>query len=171
MSENSRERADLAQSALVMSVTLAALILFSTVLAYWTWVWLAPRPASRARAVEVQPRVDAAYGLFGGRQGSRNALAPTGLAIKLLGVAAASGGKSGYAVVQLEANKILAAREGTDIAPGIRLAEVQAAQIILERNGVRETLALPDKTGRAREPGPLPQQNTPAQAPARSVKD
>jgi general secretion pathway protein C len=65
--------------------------------------------------------------------------------MRVLGVVAASGGKSGYAVVQLDGNKILAAREGTDIAPGIRLAQVQAGQIILERNGVRETLALPEK--------------------------
>lgn len=141
----SLQRSHFAQSALVSAVTLAALMLLCAVLAYWTWAWLAPRPAPRARAVEAPPRVEAAYGLFGGAQRSRNAAAPTGPAIRLLGVAATSGGKSGYAVVQLDANKIVAAREGTDIAPGIRLAQVQAGQIVLERNGVRETLALPEK--------------------------
>jgi general secretion pathway protein C len=145
MGETPPKRSNFAQSTLILSATLAALVLLCFVLAYWTWVWLAPRPAPRARTVEVQPRIEAAYGLFGGARRSQNAAAPAGIAIRLLGVAAASGGKSGYAIVQLEANKILAVREGTDIAPGIRLAQVQAGQIILERNGVRETLALPEK--------------------------
>ena len=81
-------------------------------------------------------------------------------------MAAAAGGKSSYAIVQIEANKTLAVREGTEIAPGIRLAEVQAAQIVLERNGVRETLALPEKNRRARDAGTAPPQTTPAAPPA-----
>ena len=69
--------------------------------------------------------------------------------------------------MQLDAGKTLAAREGADIAPGIRLVEVRADQIILERNGVRETLALPEKNSRPRETGALPQQNAPVESPAR----
>jgi general secretion pathway protein C len=145
MVELTPKRSNFAQSALVFAATLAALMLLCAVLAYWTWAWLAPRPAPQTRAAdEVPPRVDAAYSLFGGARRT-SAPVPTALAIRVLGVVAASGGNIGYAVVQLEGNKILAAREGTDIAPGIRLAQVQAGQIILERNGVRETLALPEK--------------------------
>ncbi len=139
------KRSPFAQSALVYAVTLATLMLLCAILAYWTWAWLAPRPTSVVRAAdEVQPRLDAAYTLFGGARRTSTAAvaAPT---IRILGVVAASGGKSGYAIVQLDSNRVLAAREGTDIAPGIRLAQVQAGQIILERNGMRETLALPDK--------------------------
>jgi general secretion pathway protein C len=140
----SPRRTNFAQSALVFAATLAALTLLSAVLAYWTWAWLAPRPAPRARMNdEAQLRIDAAYNLFGGAR--RNAAAPAALAIKVLGVVAASGGNTGYAIVQVESNRIMAAREGSDIAPGIRLAQVQAGQIILERNGTRETLALPGK--------------------------
>jgi general secretion pathway protein C len=86
-------------------------------------------------------------------------------------VAAAAGGKSGYAVVQLDAGNILAVREGAYIAPGIRLSEVRAEQIILDRNGARETLALPEKASRAREaavPPPPPRQTYPAEPPARA---
>jgi general secretion pathway protein C len=36
-------------------------------------------------------------------------------------------------------------REGQDIAPGIRLAEVRPDHVILERNGIREMLAWPKK--------------------------
>ncbi len=140
----SPRQTNFAQSALVFAATLAALVLLGAVLAYWTWAWLAPRPAARARMADDAPlRVDAAYTLFGGAR--RNAAAPAALAIKVLGVVAASGGNTGYAIVQLESNKILAAREGSDIAPGIRLAQVEAGQIVLERNGTRETLALPGK--------------------------
>ena len=145
MVEITPKRLNFAQSALVFAATLATLMLLCAILAYWTWAWLVPRPAPRARAAdEAQPRVDTAYSLFGGAR-RVSAAAPTAPAMRILGVVAASGGKSGYAVVQLDGNKILAAREGTDIAPGIRLARVQAGQIILERNGVRETLALPEK--------------------------
>lgn len=74
----------------------------------------------------------------------------------MLGVAAATGGKSGYAIVQLDTNKVLVTREGAEIAPGIRLAEVRPGQINLERNGVRETLVLQDKNTRARQAGAQP---------------
>jgi general secretion pathway protein C len=161
----SLERPHFAHSALVSAATLAALMLLAAVLAYWTWAWLAPRPALRARAVEALPRVETAYGLFGGGQRNRNAAAQTTLAISLMGVAAASGGKSGYAVLRLDGNKILVTREGADIAPGVRLAEVQADQIVLERNGARETLALPEKNSRARETRTPPQVTAPAESP------
>jgi general secretion pathway protein C len=76
---------------------------------------------------------------------ARNTVAPTGMAIKLLGVVAASGGRRGYAVVQLEAKQILAVHEGEDVTPGLRLAEVHPDHIILERGGVRETLTWPQQ--------------------------
>jgi general secretion pathway protein C len=134
------------QSAAVTATTLASLVLLCAVLAYWTWAWLAPRPAPVAPAGETLSRPDAAYNLFGGARRSRNATAvPGGPSIRLLGVAAAAGGKSGHAIVQLDGGRTLVAREGAEIAPGLRLVEVQSGQIILERNGLRETLALPEK--------------------------
>ena len=145
MVESPPQRSNFAQSALVFAATLATLMLLCAILAYWTWAWLAPRPAPVVRAAdEMQPRLDTAYSLFGGERRTSTA-AVVAPAIRILGVVAAAGGKSGYAIVQLDSNRILAAREGTDIAPGIRLAQVQAGQIILERNGMRETLALPEK--------------------------
>src|SRR5689334_13555870 len=120
MGSTSSQRSTFAQSAFVYAITLAALTSLCAVLAYWTWIWLAPRPAPRAPAIaETQPRILAAYTLFGGAAHNKTAAAPTALAIKLLGVVAAAGATRGYAVVQLEANRILAVREGNDIAPGI----------------------------------------------------
>lgn len=150
----SLERSSFAQTAVVSLVTFAALALLGLVLAYWTWVWLAPRPEPRAQPAAVPGGgVGSAQGLFGNLQRDQN-IAPTGIAIKLLGVVAASGGRRGYAVVQLEARQILAVHEGEDIAPGIRLAEVHADHVILERNGTRETLAWPEKNTSVKPPVP-----------------
>jgi general secretion pathway protein C len=171
MGGNSQGRSGFAQSALVPLATFAALTILVLVLAYWTWVWLAPRPVARARAIEGPTRIESAYTLFGGVARNPTAPAPTALAIRLLGVAAASAGNSSYAIVQLDANRILAAREGTDVAPGVRLAQVQPGQIILERNGVRETLALPEKTSRAHEATAAPPPTATPEPPARRPRD
>lgn len=146
------------QTMLVSVLTLAALALLGLVLAYWTWVWLAPRREPRAQvAVQATEGVASAVGLFGSAPSSGNAAAPTGSAIRLLGIVAATSGNRGYAALQLGANEILAVREGENVAPGIVLAEVTVRQVILERGGVRETLALPEPT-----PAPAP---APATAP------
>ena len=143
-------RINVAQTVLVSSLTLLAVALFGAVLAYWTWVWFAPRPEPRLQASTVQSgSVASAGGLFGSVPRAQAAAAPTGIAIKLLGVVAASAGRLGYAVVRLGGEQILAVDEGEDVAPGIRLAQVDADHVILERNGVRETLAWPHRPGSA----------------------
>ena len=143
-------RSNLAQTVLVSSLTLLAVALLGAVLAYWTWAWFAPRPAARMEAAAAQgASLGAAATIFGKAPRRETAAAPTGLAIKLLGVVAAAGGRRGYGVVQLEGKSILAVHEGEDVAPGIRLAEVLADHVILERNGVREKLAWPEKRASA----------------------
>jgi general secretion pathway protein C len=42
----------------------------------------------------------------------------------------------------VDGKEMLAVPEGEDVAPDLRLAEVHAEYIVLERDGVRETLAL-----------------------------
>ena len=127
--------------------TIAAMALLALTLAYWTWIWFAPRlePRLQANAVSAAGRLDSAKELFGIPAGDRSSAAPTGIAVKLLGVAAASGSHRGYAVLQLEPRQILAVRQGDDVAPGIQLAEVHVDHIILVRGGLRETLAWPQK--------------------------
>lgn len=139
-------RSSLAQTALVSLLILAALALLGAVLAYWTWAWFAPHAEPRVEASAAQTgNVASAGAIFGNVPRNQPAAAPTGIAIKLLGVVAASGGRKGYAVVQLEGKQILAVHESEVVAPGVRLAEVHAEHVILERNGVRETLAWPEK--------------------------
>lgn len=157
----SLDRTPSLQTMLVSVLTLAALALLGLVLAYWTWVWLAPRPEPRAQvAVQAMEGLASAAGLFGSAPSSVNAAAPTGSAIRLLGVVAATSGNRGYAALQLGTNEIIAVREGEHVAPGILLAEVTARQVILERGGVRETLALPEPT-----PAPATAPVPPPEAP------
>jgi general secretion pathway protein C len=143
-------RSTLAQTAVVSLLTFAALALLGLVLAYWTWAWFAPRPEPRMEAaVGGAGGIAAASLVFGRVERNQNTAAPTGIAIRLLGVVAASGGRRGNAVVQLDAKQILAVQEGEEVAPGIRLAEVHPDHVVLERGGARETLAWPEKRAAA----------------------
>jgi general secretion pathway protein C len=130
-------------NAIASLLKLAALALLGVVLAYWAWAWLAPAAAQRAPpAPELAGNPLAAATLFGAvKQGPG---AGTG-ALRLMGVVAASGERRGQAVLRLDAKKTVAVRQGEDIEPGLRLAEVHVDHVVLERNGARETLAWPEK--------------------------
>jgi general secretion pathway protein C len=139
-------RSGLAQTILVSWLTLVAVALLGAVLAYWTWVWFAPRAVPRLEPVVTQGgSVASAAAIFGSVPRTQESAAPTAIAIRLLGVVAASGSRRGYAVVQLEAKEILAVHEGAEIAADLRLAEVHPDHVVLERGGARETLAWPQK--------------------------
>jgi len=141
------ERPGPALTVLVYASTLAAVMLLGGVLAYWTWAWFAPRPEPRARSVvETAGRMGSTQNLFGNLERDRNAASMAGGAVKLLGVVAATGGRPGYAVMQLDARRSVTVREGQDAAPGIHLSEVHADHVVLTREGVRETLAWSRKT-------------------------
>ena len=123
----------------------AALALLGVVLAYWSWVWLAPASAARAPAVpDTASSASSAAGLFGSAKQGPGAAAAAG-SIRLLGVVAASGERPGHAVLRLDAKKTVAVLQGEDVEPGLRLAEVHVDHVVLERNGARETLAWPEK--------------------------
>lgn len=135
------------QTAVVVLATVATLGLLGMVSAYWTWQWFAPGSQARAQSAEdAGGHSKSAASLFGIAQKDRNNIvAQTGIAIRLLGIVAATGGRRGYAVVQFEPRQILAVREGEDVAPGIRIAEIATDHVILERGGIREMLAWPEK--------------------------
>lgn len=150
MQEMKFGRSNLVETAIVTVLSIVSLLLLGLVLAYWTWTWLGPSPEPRVEAGTGQNGDIVSAGLlFGKLERNQGAAAPTGIAIKLLGVVSASGGRLGYAVVRLEDKQILAVHEGEDIAPGIRLAEVHPEHVILERSGVRETLTWPVKSSTA----------------------
>ena len=149
----SLESSSFAPTAVVSLATIAAVALLGLVLAYWSWVWFAPRQQPRGEAVpQTNARVETANALFGGGQPDRAGAAPSGVAVRLLGVVAAAGDLPGYAVMQLDAKRSIAVRQGGEIEPGMRLVEVHADHIVLDRSGIRETLAWP-KPGKAAAAG------------------
>ena len=122
----------------------AALALLGVVLAYWSWVWLAPAAAARAPAApEAAGSVSTAAALFGSAKQGAGATASG--SIRLIGVVAASGKRPGHAVLRLDGKKTVAVLQGEDIEPGLRLAEVHVDHIVMERSGAREVLAWPEK--------------------------
>ena len=154
MLQLSIDRSNFPQTAVIVLVTVAALALLGYVAAYWGWAWLAPRPEARTQAAAEAGSGPSAGVLFGIVQLDRNNTVPSGSAIRLLGIVAATEGRRGYAVLQLESKEILAVLEGEEVVPGIRLAKVGFDQIILERGALRETLAWPEKSA-APEPAPM----------------
>jgi len=144
------DRSDFVQTAVMSLAVMGAITLLGTVLSYWTWVWFSPKPEQRSSvAADVNAPIVVAGGLFGDASRGEGATAVTGVAIRLLGVVAASGRARGHAVLQLDPQQILVVREGEHVAPGIRLLEVRTDSVLLERGGVRQTLAWPEKNAAA----------------------
>jgi len=137
-------RSNLVQAAIHATSKAVALSLLGLVLAYWTWAWCAPSPLPRTAPI-AQPasRLTAAGSLFGQLASDAHPGTPTGLAVKLLGVVAGEPEGAGYALLQLDAKKTQVVRAGAYLAPGIRVEKVFPQQVILQRNGARETLAWP----------------------------
>lgn len=138
------------ESALTWAITLAALALLGVVLAYWTWIWLAPAPEPRLSTPATLARSEPAYALFGGTA----AEARSGTVLTLLGIAASTGAGQARAIVQLDGRSTLVVGAGEQIAPGVRVSEIRATHVVLDRGGRMETLELPR---RALTPAPAPQ--------------
>jgi general secretion pathway protein C len=131
----------LLETLVVSAATLGAAALLAYVLAYWTWAWLAPRPEPRQAASEA-PRIETAYALFGEAAARENA-ARQSVALTLLGIASASGRKPGYSLLRVDGTRTLVVREGEEITPGLKVAEIHPDRVVLDRGGARETLAWP----------------------------
>ena len=95
-------------------------------------------------------RTAGASALFGNAEVNLASTAPSGLAIKLIGVVSASGRKPGYALVQIDPKTIVAVRAGENIAPGVRLEKVYPDHVTLQRAGTSEELPLAE-----RKPAPV----------------
>lgn len=135
------------QAVVGLVATIAALTVLGMVLAYWSWVFFSPHPESRSQtlpaASDAGRGFEAANRLFGNVPQASNGsgAGASGFTFRLLGVVAAPGTRSGYAVMRLDAKRTVAVREGGEIEPGVRLVEVHADHVVLERSGQRETLA------------------------------
>lgn len=126
------------------AANLAALALLALVLAYWTWQWFAPRTEPAAPAASAAPRIETAAALFGDSRPTTAAAA----AYTLVGIAAASGGRAGHAVLRIDNARTAVVREGEEIATGVTVAEVHGDRVVIDERGTRRTLEWP-KASRA----------------------
>lgn len=122
----------------------AGFALFVALCALATW-WVLQIGALRTIALPKGARVaqteasetGALATLFGGaaQAGVRD--------VKLMGVVADLGGQGGAAIVSIDGGPPRAVRAGTSLSSQIRIAEIRGREIVIERNGVRQQIALP----------------------------
>ncbi len=131
----------------VLDVALVAAL--ATLLAHWTWVFVAP--AAIGPSAYATPSLAAGDGapkrhLFGAAHGAQ-AEAVSSSKLKLVGVASPTARQGGRAVFVLESGKSKAARSGESIAPGTTLREVHPDHVLVERNGALERITLERRNG------------------------
>lgn len=136
----------------------ASLVLFITLCALATrWVLTfsamrtIPAPQSARVAQTEAVETGAVATLFGGsaQGGVRD--------VQLIGVVADVADGAGAAIVSLDGGPPKAVRAGTALSAQIRLVEIHGRSVVIERNGIRQEIALPVQVGAARSgSAPLP---------------
>ncbi|SPA38921.1 putative General Secretory Pathway protein C, type II secretion system [Cupriavidus taiwanensis] len=147
--------------------SVALFIALCALVTYWVLTFSAmrtiPVPKSARVAQTEAVETGAIATLFGGsaQAGPSN--------VQLLGVVAELGGGASAAIVSIDGGPAKAVRMGADLAPQIRLVEVRQRGVVIERNGVRQEIALPLQAaatrGAPRAASPLPTPPAGAAAP------
>lgn len=152
-------------------VTLLALVALSVSLAYWAMqLFKAPqRPINPPPVPVVQDAsVEAGAALFGGQV----SVAAAASNYQLKGVVAAANGRGSVAIIATDGQPGKAYPTGAEVAPGVRVQQVQARYVLLQDGGVskRIELATDDKALALPAVTPSPViAPAPVQAPAASL--
>lgn len=131
-------------------ITLGLACLLSAILAFWG-VRLAEKapPVIPLTPPDAAPKPDYSLQarLFGA--GVQTG-AVANISIRLAGVIAPGSAQGrGVAVLAVESKPMRAYRTGDEIAPGIRLLQVQPTRVVIEQNGVRSEVLLPASATRS----------------------
>jgi general secretion pathway protein C len=131
-------------------ITLGLACLLSAILAFWG-VRLAEKapPVIPLTPPDPAPKLDYSLQarLFGA--GVQTG-AVANISIRLAGVIAPGSAQGrGVAVLAVESKPMRAYRTGDEIAPGIRLLQVQPTRVVIEQNGVRSEVLLPASATRS----------------------
>ena len=141
---------------LPLFISMLAVVALSASLAYWALQLFKPaqRPISAAPVQAApEPALDAAAGLFGGRLA---AVAVSNYQLK--GVVAAGNGRRSVAILSSDSKPAQAVPVGAEVAPGVRVKEVQARFVLLSEGGVLKRVELAQESGRGGENAPPLQQ-------------
>jgi general secretion pathway protein C len=130
-------------------VWLVAIALSAWILAGWYWRLKAPVAIAAAPPEVTDPiaaaKLVSARHLFGE---TLQAAAPVVISrYTLLGVAADTAAKRGFAVIAEEGKPADGFVQGEEIAPGVRLSAIRADSVEIDRNGQKEVVHLSDKAG------------------------
>lgn len=131
-------------------ISLGLACLLSAILAFWG-VRLAEKapPVIPLTPPDAAPKLDYSLQarLFGA--GVQTG-AVANISIRLAGVIAPGSAQGrGVAVLAVESKPMRAYRTGDEIAPGIRLLQVQPTRVVIEQNGVRSEVLLPASATRS----------------------
>jgi general secretion pathway protein C len=144
---NSRLKNWLQGGAWYLLLELALVAALAAGLAYWTWVFVTPRPvAAPASGLQselgnggllVKPHL---FGSASSRVAATDT--PSTSKLRLVGVASSGVAEGGRAIFALEGGKSKTARPGEAVLPGLTLREIHPDHAVLERDGVTERLRL-----------------------------
>jgi len=123
-------------------------ILVATQLALLTWKFLPAKPAAPTGTpvtVETGVNTNNASRVFGEPPApTQEGPAPqTNIALTLVGTLAVSDATAGLAILGPSATDAHVFATGSDVVPGVRLVEVYADHVLIDRGGIRESLNLP----------------------------
>lgn len=120
---------------------LGALVL-GVMLAQWTWVWFAPHSSVTSATPARGANAEAAH-LFGVAAAKEAAVVSVPVVnARLLGVFAAGGKQTSFAVMQVDGGHQMGVAQGEEVAQGTKLVEVHADHVVLERGGARQSVML-----------------------------
>lgn len=138
-----------------------ALVVLAWTLAYWTWVFMTPRPADTgaASAAPVLGKLLAekvvAYNLFGGHGGHAvpgQEVVAAASNISVQGIYAARDGRTGFAVLVVD-GRTLSALQGDEFMPGMVLHQVFPDRVEIQRGGQIEVARMPATMAAAAQAG------------------
>ena len=121
------------------TVVVALVLVLAWQLAYWTWVFVAPRqaqaPGAAAPAVVDLAEIARLFGATAPSGGNSGDLV-------LKGVVAPTPGVAASAIFAPRAGRDMSVFIGDDVRPGVKLVEVDPDHVLVERAGVRERIDL-----------------------------
>ncbi|HET9576349.1 MAG TPA: type II secretion system protein N [Usitatibacter sp.] len=122
-------------------LAIALVLVLAWQLAYWTWRFVAPPAKSEAAASGGDVDLAAIARLFGAAAPAGTTAASTS-GLRLKGVIAPTPGVAASAIFSTGSGKDIAVFLGSEVQPGVKLAEVHPDHVMLSRNGVSERLDL-----------------------------
>jgi general secretion pathway protein C len=117
----------------------ASIVLFVAVLAWWAWIFHAPALAASGHVPQQAPLDTSAGGTLFGAQPERGSHDQ----VQLLGILAFDP-RHAAAIVSVGSDPARVVHVSGSIADSTTLSEVRAHSIVIERNGIRHEISLPE---------------------------